>query len=174
MKAKKNPPNLRARAKRSCATAPPLCVLAWFSVQAPTGKLTEIAAAEVLELSGARRAAEGRVVSSIARRPERRHPTLSRDGEDQPEDRQRIFLIDSGANMMTARPTSRARSRRQADAEMRDRFTRVLKGHIAIARAIFPKGALARKSTPSRVFPYGERSRFRPRHRARVGLPVRA
>ena len=28
----------------------------------------------------------------------------------------------------------------EASAEMRDRFTRVLKGHIAIARAVFPEG----------------------------------
>ena len=43
--------------------------------------------------------------------------------------------------MRTARPTSPARSpsggRR---ALMRDRFTRVLKGHIAVARAVFPEG----------------------------------
>ncbi len=44
--------------------------------------------------------------------------------------------------MKTARPTSRARSRSGTPtAQMRDRFTRVLKGHIAIARAVFPKGA---------------------------------
>ncbi len=28
----------------------------------------------------------------------------------------------------------------EPSAEMRDRFTRVLKGHIAIARAVFPEG----------------------------------
>jgi Xaa-Pro aminopeptidase len=52
-----------------------------------------------------------------------------------------MFLIDSGGQyedgttditrtLCVGRPT----------AEMRDRFTRVLKGHIAIARAVFPLG----------------------------------
>ena len=52
-----------------------------------------------------------------------------------------IFLIDSGAQyedgttditrtIAVGRPTSL----------MRDRFTRVLKGHIAVARAVFPPG----------------------------------
>jgi Xaa-Pro aminopeptidase len=52
-----------------------------------------------------------------------------------------LFLVDSGAQyqdgttditrtVAVGRPTS----------EMRDRFTRVLKGHIAIARAVFPQG----------------------------------
>ena len=52
-----------------------------------------------------------------------------------------IFLIDSGGQyedgttditrtIAVGRPTS----------EMRDRFTRVLKGHIAIAQGVFPKG----------------------------------
>src|SRR5262249_54025123 len=52
-----------------------------------------------------------------------------------------LFLIDSGAQyedgttdvtrtVIVGKPT----------AEMRDRFTRVLKGHIAVARAIFPEG----------------------------------
>ena len=56
-----------------------------------------------------------------------------------------IFLIDSGAQyedgttditrtMVVGRPS----------AEMRDRFTRVLKGHIAIARAVFPPGTTRR------------------------------
>ena len=43
--------------------------------------------------------------------------------------------------MSTAPPTSPARSPiGEPTEEMRDRFTRVLKGHIAIATAVFPKG----------------------------------
>src|SRR5262249_56567190 len=52
-----------------------------------------------------------------------------------------LFLIDSGGQYedgTTDIPRTIAVG--EPTAEMRDRFTRVLKGHIAIARAIFPEG----------------------------------
>ena len=57
------------------------------------------------------------------------------------------------ANIRTARPTSRARCRSASrPTEMRDRFTRVLRGHIAIATASVPEGhARAASSTASRA-----------------------
>ena len=36
----------------------------------------------------------------------------------------------------------------EASDEMKDRFTRVLKGHIAIARAIFPEGVSGAQPDP--------------------------
>ena len=63
--------------------------------------------------------------------------------EDQPQARDRHASIWSirAANMSTAPPTSPAPSPiGEPTDEMRDRFTRVLKGHIALATALFPKG----------------------------------
>lgn len=52
-----------------------------------------------------------------------------------------IFLIDSGGQYLdgTTDITRTTVIGKPSD-EMRDRFTRVLKGHIALARAIFPEG----------------------------------
>jgi Xaa-Pro aminopeptidase len=52
-----------------------------------------------------------------------------------------LFLIDSGAQYEDGTTdVTRTLAVGQPSAEMRDRFTRVLKGHIALARAIFPDG----------------------------------
>ena len=56
-----------------------------------------------------------------------------RDGE--------LFLVDSGAQYADGTTDiTRTVAVGEPSAEMRDRFTRVLKGHVAIARAVFPKG----------------------------------
>ncbi|MFN3626055.1 MAG: aminopeptidase P family protein [Hyphomicrobium sp.] len=52
-----------------------------------------------------------------------------------------LFLIDSGAQYLDGTTDiTRTVAVGKPTAEMRDRFTRVLKGHIAIATARFPKG----------------------------------
>ena len=52
-----------------------------------------------------------------------------------------IYLVDSGAQYEDGTTDiTRTLAMGRPSAEMRDRFTRVLKGHIAIATAIFPKG----------------------------------
>ena len=53
-----------------------------------------------------------------------------------------LFLIDSGAQYPdgTTDITRTVAVGAPERAEMRDRFTRVLKGHVAIARAVFPAG----------------------------------
>jgi Xaa-Pro aminopeptidase len=52
-----------------------------------------------------------------------------------------IFLIDSGAQYEDGTTDiTRTIIVGEPTAEMKDRFTRVLKGHIAIAQAVFPKG----------------------------------
>src|SRR6516162_9649794 len=52
-----------------------------------------------------------------------------------------LFLIDSGGQYEDGTTdVTRTIAVGEPTAEMRDRFTRVLKGHIAIARAIFPEG----------------------------------
>ncbi|MGH6936825.1 MAG: M24B family metallopeptidase, partial [Methylocella sp.] len=55
--------------------------------------------------------------------------------------RRGIFLIDSGGQYEDGTTDiTRTLAVGKPTALMRDRFTRVLKGHIAIARAVFPKG----------------------------------
>src|SRR5207344_3142085 len=52
-----------------------------------------------------------------------------------------LFLLDSGAQYQDGTTDiTRTMAVGAPTAEMRDRFTRVLKGHIAIARAVFPEG----------------------------------
>ena len=52
-----------------------------------------------------------------------------------------LFLVDSGAQYLDGTTdVTRTIAVGEPTAEMRDRFTRVLKGHIGIARARFPMG----------------------------------
>jgi Xaa-Pro aminopeptidase len=119
--------------------------LAWFEREAPRGKLTEIDAVVALEsfrrdsnllkdvsfptISGA--GPNGAIVHyRVTRRSNRRIAP----GE--------LFLIDSGAQYEDGTTdVTRTLAVGAPSAEMRERFTRVLKGHIAIARAVFPDGA---------------------------------
>ena len=118
--------------------------LAWLSREAPTERLTEIDAA--MKLEGFRRTtgsltdlsfdsiagagANGAVV----------HYRVTQS-TNRPIKRDEMFLIDSGAQypdgttdvtrtLIIGTPTD----------EMRDRFTRVLKGHISLATVRFPEG----------------------------------
>jgi Xaa-Pro aminopeptidase len=60
-----------------------------------------------------------------------------------------IFLIDSGAQYLDGTTDiTRTLAVGQASAEIRERFTRVLKGHIAIARALFPDGITGAQLDP--------------------------
>jgi Xaa-Pro aminopeptidase len=120
--------------------------LSWFESAAAGGALSEIAAAEALE--GFRRAtgclsdlsfdsisgagSNGAIVHYRVTRSTNR--VIGRD---------EVFLIDSGAQypdgttditrtVMVGTPTD----------EMKDRFTRVLKGHIALATVRFPDGTI--------------------------------
>jgi Xaa-Pro aminopeptidase len=118
--------------------------LAWFDREAPAGLLTEIDAVAALEsfrrdtgllkdvsfptIAGA--GANGAIVHyRVTRQTDRR----IRPGD--------MFLIDSGAQYEDGTTdVTRTVIVGTPSAEMRDRFTRVLRGHIAIARAVFPQG----------------------------------
>src|SRR5438128_11368358 len=50
------------------------------------------------------------------------------------------FRDSGGLNVAGTTDITRTIAIGEPTAEMRDRFTRVLKGHIAIATAVFPKG----------------------------------
>jgi Xaa-Pro aminopeptidase len=118
--------------------------LAWFEREAPQGRLTEIDTVEALE--DFRR--QSGVLKDIS------FPTIAGSGPHgaivhyrvtQKSNRRispgEIFLIDSGAQYEDGTTDiTRTVVVGEPMTEMRDRFTRVLKGHIAIATAVFPEG----------------------------------
>jgi Xaa-Pro aminopeptidase len=118
--------------------------LAWLAREAPSGKLTEIEAVEKLEAlrdeTGLLRELAFSTISGsgpngaiVHYRVTNRTNRALRPGE--------LFLLDSGAQYEDGTTDiTRTVAVGAPSPEMRDRFTRVLKGHIAIARAVFPKG----------------------------------
>jgi len=118
--------------------------LAWLAREAPSGKLTEIEAVEKLEAlrdeTGLLRELAFSTISGsgpngaiVHYRVTNRTNRALKPGE--------LFLLDSGAQYEDGTiDVTRTVAVGEPTAEMRDRFTRVLKGHIAIARAVFPKG----------------------------------
>jgi Xaa-Pro aminopeptidase len=118
--------------------------LAWVDREAQHGKVTEIDAVAALE--SFRR--DTGLLKDIS------FPTIAGAGPDGAIVHYRVttksnrrmaagelFLIDSGAQYEDGTTDiTRTVAIGQPTAEMRDRFTRVLKGHIAIARAVFPEG----------------------------------
>jgi Xaa-Pro aminopeptidase len=118
--------------------------LAWLASEAPKGKLAEIAASDRLEefrrhaehfrglsfptISGA--GANGAIVHYRA------HPASERRLESGT-----LYLVDSGAQYLDGTTdVTRTIAVGEPSPEMRDRFTRVLKGHIALGRCRFPLG----------------------------------
>jgi Xaa-Pro aminopeptidase len=118
--------------------------LAWLAHEAPKGSLSEIAASDRLEAF--RRENDNFRDLSF--------PTISGAGSNgaivhyraMPETEKRIekgtlYLLDSGAQYLDGTTdVTRTIAIGEPTQEMRDRFTRVLKGHIALALARFPKG----------------------------------
>jgi Xaa-Pro aminopeptidase len=118
--------------------------LAWFERDAPKGGLTEISAAEALE-TFRRETGKLKEISFptiAAAGPHAAIPHYRVSEESNLEIGKGIFLIDSGGQYEDGTTDiTRTIAVGKPSREMRDRFTRVLKGHIAIARAVFPKGA---------------------------------
>ncbi len=118
--------------------------LAWFDREAQGGGLTEIDAVEALE--SFRR--DGGLLKDVS------FPTIAGSGPNGAVVHYRVtrhsnrriapgelFLIDSGGQYQDGTTdVTRTLAVGEPSAEMRDRFTRVLMGHIAIARAVFPEG----------------------------------
>ena len=146
MKARKNAAELagtREAHRRDGAAV--TTFLHWFATHAKPGKLTEIEAAQALEHF--RR--ETGLLKDLS------FPTISAAGPNSAIPHYRvstassrvlergIYLVDSGAQYEDGTTdVTRTLAIGRPTAEMRDRFTRVLKGMIAISRAVFPKGTL--------------------------------
>ncbi len=126
--------------------------LHWFASAAPGGKIDEMSAAEKLRAFRA----EGALFKDLS------FDTISGAGPNgaivhyrvTPESNRMIrpgdlYLIDSGAQYLDG-TTDITRTIGVGDPgeEARDRFTRVLKGHIAVATARFPVGATGAQLDP--------------------------
>jgi Xaa-Pro aminopeptidase len=118
--------------------------LAWFDREAQSGHLTEIDTVEALETfrrnTGALKdvsfptiAGSGPNGAIVHYRVTRKSNRRIKSGD--------LMLIDSGAQYEDGTTdVTRTVTVGEPTAEMRDRFTRVLRGHLAIARAVFPEG----------------------------------
>ncbi len=131
-----------SRTAHLCDGAAMARFLAWFDREAPSGQLTEIDAVEALEsfrrdtgklkdisfptIAGA--GPNGAIVHYRVSRSSNRRIGLNE-----------LFLIDSGAQYEDGTTDiTRTVAVGSPSSEMRERFTLVLKGHIAIANAVFP------------------------------------
>jgi Xaa-Pro aminopeptidase len=153
MKAVKNRAEIagmRAAHKRDGAAL--VRFLAWLAREAPDGKLTEIDAVKALE-TFRRETGKLKDVS---------FPTIAGSGPNgaivhyrvtQATNRRigmnELFLVDSGAQYEDGTTdVTRTVAIGKPTPEMRDRFTRVLKGHIAIATAVFPENTSGAQLDP--------------------------
>ncbi|MGD1037013.1 MAG: aminopeptidase P family protein [Roseiarcus sp.] len=144
MKAVKNKAELAgARAAHLRDGAAMARFLSWFDREATKGELSEIAAAEALETfrreTGALKDISFPTISAAGPHAAMPHYRVSEASNSAIG--RGIFLIDSGGQYQDGTTDiTRTIVVGRATAEMRDRFTRVLEGHIAIARAVFPLG----------------------------------
>jgi Xaa-Pro aminopeptidase len=145
LKAVKNAVEIEgARAAHQRDGAAVVRFLAWFDREAPSGKLTEIDVVEALEsfrresgllkdISFATIAGAGPDGAIVHYRVTRKTNRTIARGD--------LMLIDSGGQYEDGTTDiTRTVIVGEPTAEMRARFTRVLKGHIAIASAVFPEG----------------------------------
>ena len=130
--------------------------LAWLDREAPKDALTEIDAVAALESfrrdTGLLKDVSFPTISGAGPNGAIVHYRVTRES-NRKLGMNELFLIDSGAQYEdgTTDITRTVAIGRPAD-EMRDRFTRVLKGHIAIATAIYPENTTgAQLDTLARV-----------------------
>jgi Xaa-Pro aminopeptidase len=144
-KAQKNEIELAGARAAHLRDGAALCrFLAWLAREAPAGRLTEVAAAGRLDAF--------RAVEALFR--DTSFPTISGAGPngaivhyhatpatDRPLGPGTLYLVDSGAQYLDGTTdVTRTVALGPPTPEQRDRFTRVLRGHIALATARFPAG----------------------------------
>jgi len=118
--------------------------LHWLSVEAPKGEVDELGAAarlqEFREATGALKDLSFDTISGAGPNGAVVHYRVSEETNRKLE-LGSLFLVDSGGQYQDGTTdVTRTVAIGEPTAEMRERFTRVLKGHIALARAIFPQG----------------------------------
>jgi Xaa-Pro aminopeptidase len=156
-KAVKNPVELAGIRAAHVRDGVALCrFLAWLAAKAPAGRVSEIDAVE--------RLAAFRAMGQHYRGPS--FPTISGAGSNGAIVHYRVteasnrclepgtlYLVDSGGQYLDGTTdVTRTVAIGNPDERARVRFTQVLKGHIALARAVFPKGTTgAQLDTLARV-----------------------
>jgi Xaa-Pro aminopeptidase len=118
--------------------------LHWLSVEAPKGGVDELIAAAKLqafrEETGALRDLSFDTISGAGPNGAVVHYRVSEE-TNRPLEPNSLYLVDSGGQYQDGTTdVTRTVAIGTPTPEMRDRFTRVLKGHIALARVVFPQG----------------------------------
>jgi Xaa-Pro aminopeptidase len=153
MKAMKNPVEIEgARAAHLRDGAAVARFLAWFDREAPSGHLTEIDAVEALESfrrdTGRLKDVSFATIAGAGPDGAIVHYHVSRSTNRAIEPGE-LFLIDSGGQYEDGTTDiTRTIAVGEPTQEMCERFTLVLKGHIAIARMVFPDGITGAQIDP--------------------------
>ena len=144
-KACKNPVEIEGTRKAHIRDGAALSnFLHWLAREAPNGHLTEIDASKALEgyraRTGSLRDLSFDSISGAGSNGAVVHYRVTKS-TNRPIKRDEIFLIDSGGQYPDGTTdVTRTVIVGAATPEMKDRFTRVLKGHIALATVRFPVG----------------------------------
>ncbi|MFT0861900.1 aminopeptidase P family protein [Ancylobacter sp. G4_0304] len=131
--------------------------LAWFDREAHDGGLTEIDCVCALESfrreTGRLKDISFPTIAGAGPNGALPHYRVS-EASNRPLNPGELFVIDSGAQYEDGTTdVTRTLTVGTPSDEMRDRFTRVLKGHIAIQRSVFPAG-----TTGAQLDPFARRS----------------
>jgi Xaa-Pro aminopeptidase len=144
LKARKNATELAgARAAHLRDGAAMARFLSWFDRAAPNGRLSEIAAAQALETfrrdGGALRDISFPTISAAG--PHAALPHYRVTEKSNTRIGKGVYLVDSGGQYLDGTTdVTRTLAVGRPSKEARRANTLVLKGHVAIARAVFPKG----------------------------------
>ncbi|HEX7781357.1 MAG TPA: aminopeptidase P family protein [Sphingobium sp.] len=119
--------------------------LHWVSVEAPKGGVTELSASDRLrafrEDTGMLKDLSFDTISGAGPNGAVVH-YRAEEKTNRPLETGTLYLVDSGGQYQDGTTDiTRTLAIGTPSAEMRERFTLVLKGHIALASAVFPKGA---------------------------------
>ncbi|KRC81040.1 aminopeptidase P family protein [Sphingomonas sp. Root241] len=118
--------------------------LKWFEETAPAGQLTEMSAADKLrelrDATGVLKDLSFDTISATGPNGAIPHYKVTQESS-LPIEPGQLYLVDSGGQYADGTTdVTRVMPVGEPTPEMKDRFTRVLKGHIGIATAIFPEG----------------------------------
>lgn len=144
MKARKNEAELNGSRRAHLRDGAAIVrFLSWLAREAPKGGLTEIDAVAALEAerlkTGELRDVSFTTIAGAGPNAALPHYRVTESSNRRIEPG--IFLVDSGGQYEDGTTDiTRTMAVGEPSAEMRDRYTRVLKGHLAISRAVFPKG----------------------------------
>jgi Xaa-Pro aminopeptidase len=146
-KALKNPVEVAGHRAASVRDGAALArFLRWVEIECVKGGQTELSAAAKLlsfrEATGLLKDTSFDTISATGAHGASPHYHCTEES-NVPIERGQLYLVDSGGQYADGTTdVTRVMPIGEPMAEMRDRFTRVLKGHIAIATAVFPDGTM--------------------------------